>query len=233
MRIRLKGLNRVTKTLADGRKITYYYAWKGGPRLPGKPGEAEFIAAYNEAVAAKPRGRQEVLQAILTDYQASPEFKNLAPRTQKDYVRNIGKIEDEFSDFPLAALGEHGAKAVFIDWRNRLAKVSPRQADYAMATLARILAWALNGGRILANPCTRPGKTYKGTRAEKTWSRAQEETFLKSAPKRMVLPFLLASWLGQRQGDLLRLQWSAYDGTYIRLRQSKPGGMLPFLLGPN
>jgi integrase len=31
----------------------------------------------------------------------------------------------------------------------------------------------------------------------------------------------MALWTGQRQGDLLRLPWSAYDGTHIRLRQSK------------
>ena len=34
---------------------------------------------------------------------------------------------------------------------------------------------------------------------------------------------MLALWTGQRQGDLLRLPWSAYDGTHIRLRQSKTG----------
>jgi len=34
---------------------------------------------------------------------------------------------------------------------------------------------------------------------------------------------MLAVWTGQRQGDLLRLPWSGYDGTYIRLRQSKGG----------
>jgi integrase len=37
------------------------------------------------------------------------------------------------------------------------------------------------------------------------------------------LPLLLALWTGQRQGDLLRLPWSAYDGTHIRLKQSKTG----------
>ena len=35
------------------------------------------------------------------------------------------------------------------------------------------------------------------------------------------MPLLLALWTGQRQGDLLRLSWSAYDGSTIRLRQSK------------
>jgi len=37
------------------------------------------------------------------------------------------------------------------------------------------------------------------------------------------LPFLLAIWTAQRQGDLLRLPWTAYDGKRIRLKQSKTG----------
>jgi integrase len=37
------------------------------------------------------------------------------------------------------------------------------------------------------------------------------------------LALVLALWSGQRQGDLLRLPWSAYESPYIRLRQSKGG----------
>ena len=49
MRIRLKGINRVRKRLATGQIVTYFYAWKGGPRLDGEPGTAEFLASYNRA----------------------------------------------------------------------------------------------------------------------------------------------------------------------------------------
>jgi hypothetical protein len=45
------------------------------------------------------------------------------------------------------------------------------------------------------------------------------------------LPLLLALWTGQRQGDLLRLSWSAYDGTHIRLRQSKTGARVALPVG--
>jgi integrase len=34
---------------------------------------------------------------------------------------------------------------------------------------------------------------------------------------------LLAIYTGQRQGDLLRLPWSAYDGAVIKMRQRKTG----------
>ena len=38
VRVRLKGLNSIRKKLADGSTVTYWYAWKGGPRLTGSPG---------------------------------------------------------------------------------------------------------------------------------------------------------------------------------------------------
>ncbi|ESX91791.1 hypothetical protein [Mesorhizobium sp. LNJC403B00] len=89
MRVRLKGLNSRTKTLADGRVVTYYWAWKGGPSLPGKPGDLEFMAAYYAAVARKAKPRQGVLFWILNAFQASSDWDDLAPRTQADYVKLI------------------------------------------------------------------------------------------------------------------------------------------------
>ena len=38
-------------------------------------------------------------------------------------------------------------------------------------------------------------------------------------------------WTGQRQGDLLRLPWSAYGGTHIRLRQGKTGARVVIPVG--
>ena len=45
MKVELKGVAKVT---SKGR--TYYYAWRGGPRLRGEPGTPEFVASYNEAI---------------------------------------------------------------------------------------------------------------------------------------------------------------------------------------
>jgi integrase len=45
------------------------------------------------------------------------------------------------------------------------------------------------------------------------------------------LPLLLALWTGQRQGDLLKLAWSRYDGAHIRLRQSKTGARVSIPVG--
>src|SRR6185436_10733159 len=90
-------------------------------------------------------------------------------------------------------------------------------------TLARILSWAHNRGLIALNPCAKSGKLYPGTRVDKIWDDEQVERFLRTAPTSLRLAMLLAINTGQRQGDLLRLPWSAYDGRVIKVRQKKTG----------
>jgi integrase len=232
VRIRLKGVNCATKVLADGRRVTYWYAWRGGPQLRGEPGTPEFVASYNEAVARKvlpPRGK---LLSVLQAYQASEDFLRLADSTRRSYVALIIRIEKTFADFPLAALTDRRTRGVFKEWRDRIAIESGRrQADYAWTVLARVLSWALDRGFVAANPCEKGGRLYRGSRRDNIWTADDEAAFLKSAPMHLHLPLLLALWTGQRQGDLLRLPWSAYDGTRVRLRQSKTGARVVIPVG--
>jgi integrase len=112
---------------------------------------------------------------------------------------------------------------VFLEWRDRLAQTSLRQADYAYGTLARILSWAHDRGLVAKNPCAKGGKLYHGTRVDRIWDDEQVARFLQVAPPYLRLAMLLAINTGQRQGDLLRLPWSAYNGAEIKLRQRKTG----------
>jgi integrase len=231
MRVRLKGLHWTLAKLADGTPKIYWYAWKNGPRLHGEYGTPEFIASYNAAVAQRapvPEGR---LQSLIDGYQKSQKFLARSARTRDDYVKQIAIIEKEFGDFPLKALTARESRGVFMDWRDRLALKSVRQADYAWTVLALILAWAKDRGRITVNPCEKGGRLYHGTRVDFVWSIEDEAAFLQHAPAHLHLPLLLALWTGQRQGDLLRLTWSAYDGTHIRLRQSKTGRRVKIRVG--
>ena len=89
--------------------------------------------------------------------------------------------------------------------------------------LARILSFAKDRGIIAVNPCERGGRLYPGNRRDKIWSEEDIASLLSIAPKEIQLALMLAIWTGQRQGDLLRLPWSGYDGTHIRFQQSKTG----------
>jgi len=232
MRVRLRGINSVRKKLADGSVKVFYYAWKSGPPLRGEPGSPEFVASYNEAVARKVTSPSGTLLSLLQQYQASADFVGLANSTRRSYIALIKRIEKKFSDFPLSGLTDRRTRGIFKNWRDAIAAASGRrQADYTWSVLARVLSWGLDRGIIAANPCERGGRLYRASRNEKIWAIDDEANFLKRAPAHLHLALLLALWTGQRQGDLLRLPWSAYDGTHIRLRQSKTGARVSVPVG--
>jgi len=218
-RIALKGLHRVNKRLATGEVRTYYYAWRGGPKIDAEPGTPEFVAAF--AAAGKQSERSGgTLQQLLDRYQAA-EFTTLAGKTRSDYIKHIKLIEKEFGDFPIAALVDKRTRAIFLDWRDKLMPRGNRQADYIFSVFGRVLSWSLKRGLITVNPLEKAGRLYKADRSDKIWTDADEARFLDLAPAHLHLPLIMALWTGQRQGDLLRLTWRAYDGKTIRLRQSK------------
>jgi integrase len=181
--------------------------------------------SYNEAVSHKAPRPRGTLVSLLQQYQAGEDFRALANSTQRSYIAHIKSIEKHFGDFPLPALTDRRSRGTFMAWRDEIAaSAGRRQADYAWTVLARVLSWSFNRGLVAANPCERGGRLYRGGgRAENIWTSADEAAFLERAPAHLHFALLLALWTGQRQGDLLRLPWSGYDGTHIRLRQSKTG----------
>src|ERR1019366_1913461 len=114
VRGRLKGINLIRKRLADGSAKTYWYAWKGGPPLVGAPGSPEFVRSYQEAHDTRTATGSDQFSPILDAYQDSEAFRSLAPSTAHDYERYLTAIGREFGDFPLAGLGERGARVEFM-----------------------------------------------------------------------------------------------------------------------
>ena len=82
VRVDLKGLAKVE---AKGR--TYYYAWRGGPRLRGEPGSPEFVASYNEAIADRRAPDAARFRGLITSYKSSDDYKNLAQSTKRNWSR--------------------------------------------------------------------------------------------------------------------------------------------------
>jgi integrase len=227
--IKLTGVNKVRKLLASGEFKTFYYYRATSRSLPDDPGTPEFLKAYLEAqeearenVKSTNRNRG-TLKELIQRYMESPSYRDVSPRTRQDYQRQIIKIEDAFGDMRIEVLNDHRIRADFLDWRDMLAKTSKKQADYAITVLGLILAWSMDRGLIAHNYAARPGKLYRSERAAIVWSYQDVEAFLVKAPLGLQLALILARDTGQRQGDLLKLTWAAYDGFYIRLSQSKTG----------
>lgn len=95
-----------------------------------------------------------------------------------------------------------------------------------MSVMARLFSFAADRELIERNPLERLGRLSAGSRRDVIWTDAQTAAFAAVAPSKLRLAMELARWTGQRQGDLLRLTWNAYDGSHIRLRQGKTGRLV-------
>lgn len=222
MRVVLKGIHRVRRKLANGEMKVHFYAWRGGPAIQAKPGTPEFVREYHDAHASLRQPRAGTFMTIIAQYKAAPEFTGLAASTRRAYLAYIKLIEDEFGDLPVAALADRRVRGEFKKWRDSFAE-TPRKADYAWTTLARVMSFAKDRGIIATNPCERGGRLYVADRKDKIWTEEDIAAVLAVASSEIQLALVLALWSGQRQGDLLRLPWSAYESPYLRLRQSKGG----------
>lgn len=222
MRIRLKGINTVHRKLAGGRTRTDYYYRKTGVRLAGEPGTPEFVKSYQEAARAPARpGEAGTLAGLIRQYCASQQWARLADSTREIGRLNLRAVEDKWGATPLAHAQNPKSRAVFLRWHDKLAEAHPRAADNKLAALQRVLSWGLDRGLIDHNPLASFNRAYRSGRAELIWLPDHVAAFEAVATPEITLALLLALHTGQRQGDLLRLPWSAYDGRAITLTQGK------------
>ena len=179
MRLRLKDIKRSPRRspTARGDLFDAWTEW-AGVRF-GEPGSPNSPPAMTKPWRVKVDGPKGTLQSLLDGYQQSSDFLDRRERTKTDYKQKIKQIEEQFGDFPIAALSDRRSRGVFMGWRDQLALKSRRQADYAWQVLALILQWALDRGTITHNPCARGGRLYQsGVRIEKIWTHEHEAAFL-------------------------------------------------------
>ena len=155
------------------------------------------------------------------------ENLTLRDRTKADYQKQIAKIERAFGDLPLAALNDPEMTRVFLTWRDQMP--SARQAEHAWTVLMLVIAWGRKVGITNYRPPGRIDKLYHADRSDMIWEAHHIDAFMAAAPAPLQSALILAAETAQRQGDLLKLPWSAWDKTpapkakhgFIKLTPSK------------
>jgi hypothetical protein len=149
VRVELKG---VAKVRAKGH--TYYYAWRGGPRLVGDPGSPEFLRSYQEAHESRRTPDKGRFRSLITLYKGSPDYRALADSTKRNWGPWLDRLGEYFGDLRLVQFDRpEKIKPVIRMWRRRYAETQ-RTADYGLQVLSRVLSYAVDPlGRIGSNPC--------------------------------------------------------------------------------
>jgi integrase len=201
--------------------------------LPEQPGHPDFHRRYAELLALSYLKTDEedtsVFSYLIARYRKSAEFQALREPTQLDYGRTLDLIERELGDEPYALTTAPMIKAIRDDLR-----ATPRKAHKVKQMVSRLYTWAAEEGLVPHG--MNPAKPIKRLKVRQRhidpWSEEEIALFLAHCPDGLRTPFLLALFTGQRPEDVVSMEWTAYQGAFIRVRQSKTDEFLDIACHP-
>ena len=228
MKLSAKHVHTVRVRRPDGSATVYRYHRLSRERLSGEPGSAEFLKSWADADRAFREniggaGKHGTIAGAIARYKASEAFTGRKPRTRADYAKMLDLIADEFGRAKIGAFADRRIRGDVIRWRDKLALRSPKLSDMALTVLGLLIKSIINDGDLTIDHRADLPRLYKSDRADKIWTPADVAAFMDGARPELRLAMILALNTGQRQGDLLRLTWAAFDGEALTLRQSKTG----------
>ena len=158
------------------------------------------------------------LGALIQEYRQSPEFLSLSESTRKNYLRAMGYMEDMYR----VAITDIKRRHI-IKYRNSMSD-RPAAANKLVATFSVLMQYAVDMEYRETNPAHRikllPGGEFR------RWNDAEIAFALEHFPTTFQRALILALYTGQREGDVLAMRWSDYDGEAINVVQEKTGTKL-------
>lgn len=230
MKIDLKYVKAYRNRRGVSGKTFYYYRRDGESiRLPDNPLSAEFHEVYEKTNASFETGQPGVtkpgsVKALVTEFQASPEWKQLAAKTRKSYKAVLDDLVNKFGDLPTLDM----SRPFILRWRDKIAQTTPRSADNMVAVVRRLLNWGMDREYLTHNPAQGIKAIHKKAVPHPAWSAAEIDTVLDhpDVSAMVKLAINLGHYTGQRIGDVCAMRWSHIDGDTIAINQAKTGAEL-------
>ena len=225
----MTGLHVVAKSRQGGKRW-YVYAWRGGPCIHQQDGARpvitpEILGLQQRALQSSFGAAGDDIDAVIADYEVSPEFTDRRASTQKDYRLWLTRISQRFGNTPLAAFEDRRMRGDIIEWRNQWAH-QPRTADKASVMMATLLGWAVENGRIEINVAAGIRQLHSVNKADQIWEDHHWKAVraIEKFPPHVMDALTLASLTGLRLGDLVRLEWAQVGDKAIIIEKTRKRG---------
>ena len=206
--------------------------------LPGLPGSAEFMAAYQAALALGERQRHEIgagrskpgtVAAAVSGYYGSLDFANLAEGTRRERRRILEHFRAEHGDKCIALLKrEHIEKMVAVK------SSTPGAATNFLVAIQALLRYAKAVGLRTDDPTIGIRRPKIRSAGIYTWTEEDIAAFERCHPigtrARLALSLLL--YTAQRRSDIVILGRQHVRDGVMQIRQSKTGNVLQIPIHP-
>ena len=221
-------------------KARHYFRRPGHERvsLPGAPGSAEFMTAYQAALAGETAPKRQVgaelvaagsMTALIVAYYTSADFTRLAPATQATYRGVLERFRAKAGDAPVARLtAEHVRR--LLDEK----AATPAAANALLAMLRLLMRFAVERGWRKDDPTEGVRKVRGKGPGFHTWTEEEIARFERFWPtgSRARLALALLLFTAQRRADVVKLGRQHVKGDALQLRQQKTGAKLTLPIHP-
>lgn len=175
------------------------------------------VKEYHYAVKPKQPKQTNTLGALVALWHDSPQWEKLGDSTKAAYVRYVAHL---YSEFKLVQFKEIRRKHL-IAIRNRIAKNQGHgAADGFGRAVSSLFGWAVENEHLDSSPATKLRKGLDhGTLP--TWTMEQALIAIDKLPRPYSRAVQFAMHTAQRRGDICKMRWDDYDGTYLTFVQEK------------
>jgi integrase len=236
--MRFKYVHQWVDKRNGGAKARYYFR-RDGKRvpLPGMPGSAAFMIAYQAALTEQQalvaigasRLKAGSIAALVAAYFSSPAFMTLKPATRQTYRLILEKFRVEHGDKPVALLTRQHINAMLA---KRVA--TPGAANHWLRLVKAVMAFAVEEGFRSDNPAIGVRRIKTQSDGFHTWTEDEIAAFEERHPlgTKPRLAFDLLLYTAQRRSDVVRMgRQHVRDGSVL-VRQQKTGAMLAIPMHP-
>lgn len=193
-------------------------------RIRAQPGSAEFMAAYQQALAAgvqspsSPAGRAGSFRHLCVQYYGSSAFKRLDIRTQAWRRHHLDLLARTHGDKPVAMLEPKHVRRLRDELEN-----APVVANKRLKALRALFAWAVEEEAAPHDPTLGVKPVKYVSSGFHSWTLDEIETFeaVHSIGTKARLAMSLLLYTACRREDVVRLGLQHVRNGRIRYRQAK------------
>jgi integrase len=221
---------KYVQAFRSGGDVYYYFRRHGQTRvrLPGLPGSAEFMAAYQAALATAPvaigkslRSKPGSISSAVAEYYLSGSFRALTGGTPQKWRALLERFREQYGHKSLASLPKEFITAL-------LDPMPPHAARNWLKAIRHFIRWAET--RKLIDPDPTWGIRIKVPKSDghHTWDETEIAQYEATHPvgSKARLALALGLFTAQRRSDVIRIgRQHIRDGVLV-LRQQKTGAML-------